>query len=328
MNYISEIMKRYFYFCFRAMILTIAFLALTTAGKCFENRLTIQSQDSLDYFPLALGNEWVYGGFFAPDCLVFAISDTVRFDSLLYYKYASFPATFPGNEPQFPYYFRSDSAGRILANFGGEDIVWFDFTVAPGDTYHVSIPDSNLRWCVTVGHIEENFPWSKTEDFRNVLWFFFDDYIIDGGFSLAFAPDIGIISRHTFLYERMLCSAIIDGKPFPDSIRTGIHLEETSTIPEQFILHGNYPNPFAHSTTVHFEIEETSANIPIEIAVYNVLGQKVQALSQSSYATGRYQIAWDGTNHNRIPLSSGLYFMIFKSENFIAKQKILLLRDK
>ncbi len=71
----------------------------------------------------------------------------------------------------------------------------------------------------------------------------------------------------------------------------------------------NYPNPFNPSTTFAYSIPE-SGNV--EIAVYNLKGQKVTSLVNDYIEQGSHRILWEGKDSNNKNVSSGVYFYQLK----------------
>ena len=55
-------------------------------------------------------------------------------------------------------------------------------------------------------------------------------------------------------------------------------------------------------------------------------GQKVRHLLAKDMTAGRHSIQWDGSDENRTPLASGVYFAALRGAGFSAKQRLLLLR--
>ncbi len=88
-------------------------------------------------------------------------------------------------------------------------------------------------------------------------------------------------------------------------------------------LHQNYPNPFNPSTTVMFDLAEAA---PVTLAVYNVKGQLVRHLLQAPLGVGTHRILWDGTDENRRPVASGIYFFRIASPALTASRKAVLLK--
>ena len=91
----------------------------------------------------------------------------------------------------------------------------------------------------------------------------------------------------------------------------------------QFLIHNfelgdAYPNPFNHSTTITYTINEKSG---IKIALYNTLGQEISTLYDGIRPPGVYHAHIDGDN-----MTSGLYFLRLQSNNYIQTQKLLLIK--
>jgi len=59
--------------------------------------------------------------------------------------------------------------------------------------------------------------------------------------------------------------------------------ESTTVKPEEFQLHGNYPNPFNPTTTISYSLPQT---MNVQLTVYNVLGQKIATLVHSDQQAG------------------------------------------
>lgn len=86
---------------------------------------------------------------------------------------------------------------------------------------------------------------------------------------------------------------------------------------EDFKLESNYPNPFNPMTNIPFELPE---NAQIELAIYNLSGQKVQTLVQSYCSQGSYQYTW-----NAQTLPSGIYMAVLRVNAQIADTKKMAL---
>ncbi|MDD4052413.1 MAG: FlgD immunoglobulin-like domain containing protein, partial [candidate division Zixibacteria bacterium] len=79
----------------------------------------------------------------------------------------------------------------------------------------------------------------------------------------------------------------------------------TPSIPREFNLAQNSPNPFNMATRIDFDLPKS---VDIELAVYNILGQKVITLAQGTFAAGTHSVGWDGLDKNGTIVSTGLYF--------------------
>ena len=88
-------------------------------------------------------------------------------------------------------------------------------------------------------------------------------------------------------------------------------------------LHGNYPNPFNPSTSISFELGNSSE---ISLEVYNAKGQMIKKLFTGLKEAGTHQAEWDGRDKNGANVSSGIYFYQLKvsGEKRETKKCILL----
>lgn len=88
--------------------------------------------------------------------------------------------------------------------------------------------------------------------------------------------------------------------------------------PERYALHPNIPNPFNPSTRIRFDLPIAS---PVQLTVYNALGQQVARLVERQLPPGVHEIEWDAAGHH-----SGVYFYELEADPYRARRKMLLLR--
>ena len=88
-------------------------------------------------------------------------------------------------------------------------------------------------------------------------------------------------------------------------------------LPGRFFLEQNYPNPFNPETVISYQLAEGSS---VELAVYNVLGQKVKTLVSEKQNSGKYQVRF-----NAADLASGIYFYRLKSGQKVLIKKMILI---
>jgi hypothetical protein len=79
-----------------------------------------------------------------------------------------------------------------------------------------------------------------------------------------------------------------------------------------------YPNPFNPTTTINFDLIEEGA---VKISVYNISGQQVAELVNTSYPAGSHQITWDASY-----LPAGVYLMALDAGHYHTAQKVTLLK--
>ncbi len=94
-------------------------------------------------------------------------------------------------------------------------------------------------------------------------------------------------------------------------------------VPKVFALHQNYPNPFNPTTRFNVDIPKTTE---VEIAVYDILGQKITTLLSGVQSAGYLTVEWNGVNQHSLTVPSGMYFIRMTSDDFSAVRKVMLLK--
>ncbi len=115
---------------------------------------------------------------------------------------------------------------------------------------------------------------------------------------------------------------------FSNVISTGISAAE-SALPQKFVLHANYPNPFNPSTTFVYDLPEVSQ---VRLEIYDHLGRKIRTLVNLMKRAGQHQAIWDGHDAQGMPVASGVYHCVIEAaatnsgRTFRAAQKLMLLK--
>ncbi len=94
-------------------------------------------------------------------------------------------------------------------------------------------------------------------------------------------------------------------------------------VPDEFALFVNYPNPFNASTVIQFALPHEQQ---VEIAIYDILGRKIKALTNETFPAGMHTITWHGTGDRNTPAPSGLYFCKLISRDHQATMKMVLMK--
>lgn len=95
------------------------------------------------------------------------------------------------------------------------------------------------------------------------------------------------------------------------------------SLPEEYALKQNFPNPFNSKTTIEFDLKSITF---VEISVYNLLGREVRKLVKRVMPAGRFQIRWDGRDQSGANVASGIYIYVLKTDSFFEQKKMVLLR--
>ncbi|MFC1898283.1 T9SS type A sorting domain-containing protein [Candidatus Cloacimonadota bacterium] len=85
----------------------------------------------------------------------------------------------------------------------------------------------------------------------------------------------------------------------------------------------NYPNPFNPETTISFNILEQGK---VELAIYNIKGQRIKTLLNNRLDQGRHEVTWNGEDDRNAQVGSGVYFYNLKTKNQTIVKKMILLK--
>ena len=109
----------------------------------------------------------------------------------------------------------------------------------------------------------------------------------------------------------------------PLATPTSVGDETGSPAPEGFRLAQNYPNPFNPQTTIEYQIPNTGH---VALRIFNVQGQEVRTLVDENRPAGIHSVPWDSKDNLGKAVSSNLYFIQLRADEFIQTKKLLLLR--
>ncbi|HGY55590.1 MAG TPA: T9SS type A sorting domain-containing protein [Caldithrix abyssi] len=92
--------------------------------------------------------------------------------------------------------------------------------------------------------------------------------------------------------------------------------EKDQSVPVQYELSQNFPNPFNPVTQIRFALPKREQ---VQIDVYNILGEHVRTLVNEVRNAGRYSIRFDGTH-----LPSGVYIYTMRAGAYHQTGKMIL----
>ena len=98
---------------------------------------------------------------------------------------------------------------------------------------------------------------------------------------------------------------------------------QTLLIPNDYFISQNYPNPFNPSTSIDYALVSDTR---IEIAIYNIYGNKIKTLFNGYQESGFHTIYWDGKNENGLQLSSGIYLINLNVNNKVLSKKMVKIK--
>ncbi len=109
----------------------------------------------------------------------------------------------------------------------------------------------------------------------------------------------------------------INGFTYGDTLLTMVESVSTET-PASYTLEQNYPNPFNARTIVRFSLPAAG---DVSLKVFDVMGRKVQTLVKERKNAGTYEVYFDGSG-----LNSGVYFYQLKAGNFSEVKRMVLIK--
>ena len=105
---------------------------------------------------------------------------------------------------------------------------------------------------------------------------------------------------------------------YPEFSSTTVSLTNPGELPQAYALRQNYPNPFNPTTIISFDMKKAGE---VNLAVYNVLGQKLFDLVNGKREAGSYEVECDLSMH-----SSGVYFYRLETGDFTKTRKMMVLK--
>lgn len=94
-------------------------------------------------------------------------------------------------------------------------------------------------------------------------------------------------------------------------------------LPGRFNLYQNYPNPFNPTTTIRYDLANTS---DVQLVIYDILGREVMTLVNNRLEAGYHQVRWNGENRLGEKVASGVYIYTLQSGNNSMSRKLLLIK--
>ena len=88
-------------------------------------------------------------------------------------------------------------------------------------------------------------------------------------------------------------------------------------------LLGNYPNPFNPFTEISFTLKDAQE---VTLEIFNIRGQKVKTLVNTSMDAGLHQVVWQGLDDTGNHISSGIYFYKMRAGKYTDIRKMIMMK--
>ncbi len=93
---------------------------------------------------------------------------------------------------------------------------------------------------------------------------------------------------------------------------------EDISLPREYSLSNNYPNPFNPVTRIEFALPEAGMT---RLIIYDIVGREIAILLDGEMDAGFHNVTW---NANEV--ASGIYFYRLTSGTFADTKKMVLLK--
>jgi hypothetical protein len=97
-----------------------------------------------------------------------------------------------------------------------------------------------------------------------------------------------------------------------------VGVEEINSLPLDFELLQNHPNPFNPTTKISYQIPECSF---VAVKVFDALGKEIKTLVNENETAGKHKIEWDAKG-----LPSGIYFYQLYTADYVETKKMILMK--
>lgn len=291
-------------------------------GVVYGDTSTVVKQvyaDSAKYFPVEIGNRWVFDVWRYPAAGWIKEAYSIKSDTMINNKEYFYLEGFPPYPHNSSYSWVSyDTTSGIFKlqpiTFGmNDDYVKLSSVVGESMNYTCErIADTTI------------FNLQTRRKYFDYSWSGYHTFITR---NLELIKDIGpIFYKYTISalkgYEEVTCvlrGCVINGVVYGDTslILTGIN-SVSNSIPDKYALHQNYPNPFNPSTIIRFQIKDSRF---VTLKVYDILGKEIATLVNEKQSPGTYEVKFDGSG-----LSSGMYFYKLEAGDFKEVKKMLMLK--
>jgi len=275
-----------------------------------------------DYFPLAVGNifVYVYEEFMPPSITTYRYrisKDSVAFGHRYYKMMRS-------NNYQTEYlvaWYRYDSTNGNLLVFSpgsgcngyNNDKIIDSLASKKNDHCDGCMYNAiSLRTCADTINRSYFSTSVKTKSYHHD-GLVFENLIYAKGFGKVYSSG----GEPSVNYSITMKGCKVNGVVFGDTLLTQIH-RTSEKVPVKFELSQNYPNPFNPTSVIRFQIADLRYVI---LKVYDIQGKEIVTLVNDKLKPGEYE-----TNFDANELPSGVYFYKLSAGDYSTTKKMILIK--
>jgi len=317
---------------------------ITPVSIIVIKELSLPIEEALKYYPLAIGNKWVFD------------KTTVSYDPYPQYSHQILVKevlgdTIAANGKHY-YYLKDETVWEedVLERIDSSEGKVYRYLEDPGLLENEYLLDDLLAVTGdTVYSYRMGFyPGSHTTVLEETDFYkwglirpkkIFEQYILHPPvYSLT--QDIGLDSIYSYFdfgeNRIVLKGCMIDGVVYGDTLTVSVD-DENQVQPTEFSLSQNYPNPFNPITKIKFTLPspyqgegQGVRSMMTALKVYDILGNEIVTLVNEELPAGEYEVEFDSHSGESASgggnLSSGVYFYRLRAGSFLSTKKMILLR--
>lgn len=245
------------------------------------------------------------------------------------------PVTSPHKSAKLSYVWDTSASEHLLREYlsgGPPRDVWFDTTYTLQCYLFGDGSNNKFRFCVDDHVPDAGAPYHEVSFWTTIDWVgwrliewdlgtdpvgtWIGNGLLEGTLridSFQLTHQIGGATEGAIYFDNLRLS-----KKFMVNIQ-----DEENALPNNYVLHQNYPNPFNPNTTIVFSIPKSEL---VHLEIYDLLGRRVITLINEELPGGNHSIIWNGKNENGVPVSSGPYIYLMRTNKFVDKKRMLLLK--
>ena len=283
------------------IIYSFLLVFITTTGD-----LKSQGIIPLDFFPYHVGDIWQYIEIPSGPIRTVKITEvdtTSQFAHYIYY-----------DNNFIPYEKILTDSAIVLADSNA----WFPLYKLNYPMSSFWIRDTTTYWWV---HFKSQFVSEVFNENRETREYHIYEYIQPGDTN-GLPGSVEYLVKGIGLYritweggEIILSGCFINGIEYGTIIIVEEQYE--SAQPSKYILN-NFPNPFNGQTMIHFYLPTSTF---IALSIYDIMGNEIERLYSGEESEGHHYKTWNSNT-----LSSGLYFVVLRTNETQLTHKILFLK--
>jgi|GEM_PF-1913326 len=104
----------------------------------------------------------------------------------------------------------------------------------------------------------------------------------------------------------------VDDDPVSEETGLGSEIESSEIT--------SFPNPFREQLDISYSLAE---NTPVQIKVYDLVGNEVTQLLSETQAEGKHTLTWDGRDQHGVPTQPGMYIIRLQLGETVKTHKVL-----